>query len=129
MTLRFRGLTQPSASECTSCHRLSECYRRLAHAVAGETEIEHILTDSTVVRAHRHSAGVSTKVDGKRSARSRGGLSKKTASGGGCNRRPVVADRHRRTGRRYLGCERNDRAPACEGGYVTALESRDDVSL
>jgi transposase len=30
---------------------------RVANALAGETEIEHILIDSTIVRAHQHSAG------------------------------------------------------------------------
>jgi transposase len=46
---------------------------RVTHAVAGEAEIEHILIDSTVVRAHQHSAGALKKVDHKRSAGPAGG--------------------------------------------------------
>jgi transposase len=42
-------------------------WQRIALAMAGETEIEHILIDSTIVRAHQHSAGASKKVDRKRS--------------------------------------------------------------
>lgn len=42
-------------------------WQRVALAMAGETEIEHILIDSTVVRAHQHSAGASKKVARKRS--------------------------------------------------------------
>ncbi|BEV14348.1 transposase [Herbaspirillum sp. DW155] len=42
-------------------------WQRIALATAGETEIEHILFDSTIVRAHQHSAGASKKVDRKRS--------------------------------------------------------------
>jgi len=46
---------------------------RVTHAVAGEAEIEHILIDSTVVRAHQHSAGALKKVGHKRSAGPAGG--------------------------------------------------------
>jgi hypothetical protein len=35
--------------------------------VAGEGEIEHILIDLTIVRAHQHSAGALKKVARKRS--------------------------------------------------------------
>ncbi|WP_108034002.1 IS5 family transposase [Burkholderia mayonis] len=48
-------------------------WERVIHAVADETEIKHVLIDSTIVRAHQHSSGARKK----RSAtlgRSRGGL-------------------------------------------------------
>jgi transposase len=43
-------------------------WQRVVHALAGETEIEHILIDSTIVRAHQHSAGALKKVVRKRLA-------------------------------------------------------------
>ncbi|MGF6598756.1 transposase [Paraburkholderia sp. GAS448] len=42
-------------------------WQRIVHALAGETVIEHILIDSTIVRAHQHSAGASQKAVRKRS--------------------------------------------------------------
>jgi transposase len=36
-------------------------WQRVVNALAGETEIEHVLIDSTIVRAHQHSAGASKK--------------------------------------------------------------------
>ena len=41
-------------------------WHRVAHTLAGETEIEHILINSTIVRARQHSAGTSKKVVRKR---------------------------------------------------------------
>lgn len=37
--------------------RRDDVWQRVALAVAGEGEIEHILIDSTIVRAHQHSCG------------------------------------------------------------------------
>ncbi|MGF6737284.1 transposase [Paraburkholderia atlantica] len=37
------------------------------HAVADETEIKHVLIDSTIVRAHQHSSGARKKTVRKRS--------------------------------------------------------------
>ncbi|WP_420798465.1 IS5 family transposase [Paraburkholderia hospita] len=51
-------------------------WQRVVNALAGETEIEHVLIDSTIVRAHQHSAGASKKT-GQALGRSRGGLSTK----------------------------------------------------
>jgi len=51
-------------------------WQRVALAVAGEGEIEHILIDSTIVRAHQHSAGA-LKSGPQAIGRSRGGLSTK----------------------------------------------------
>lgn len=42
-------------------------WERVAHALAGETEIEQVLIDSTIVRAHQHSAGALKKTALKRS--------------------------------------------------------------
>ncbi len=42
-------------------------WQRVALAMAGETEVDHILIDSTIVRAHLHSAGASKKAARKRS--------------------------------------------------------------
>jgi len=42
-------------------------WARVANALAGGTEIEHILIDSTIVRAHQHSAGALKKAGRKRS--------------------------------------------------------------
>ncbi|EKS9916810.1 TPA: IS5 family transposase, partial [Burkholderia multivorans] len=52
-------------------------WQRVVHALAGETEIEHILIDSTIVRAHQHSAGALKKGGPQALGRSRGGLSTK----------------------------------------------------
>ncbi|MFM0210015.1 IS5 family transposase [Paraburkholderia sediminicola] len=49
---------------------------RVANVLAGETEIEHILIDSTVARAYQHSAGA-LKNGPQALGRSRGGLSTK----------------------------------------------------
>ena len=62
LALSRRGPANSSASE--------------AHAVAEQTEIEHILIDTTIVRAHQHSAGAS-KSGPEARGRSRGGLSTK----------------------------------------------------
>ena len=40
---------------------------RVAHVLAQAGEVEHVLIDSTVIRAHQHSAGAQKKTDGKRS--------------------------------------------------------------
>ena len=49
---------------------------RVLHALAGQTEIEHVLIDSTIVRAHQHSSAPS-KSGPQALGRSRGGLSNK----------------------------------------------------
>jgi transposase len=41
---------------------------RVIHAVADETEIKHVLIDSTIVRAHQHSSGARKKTVRKHSA-------------------------------------------------------------
>lgn len=56
----------------TVCMRFSRWRRkgvwlRVALAMAGETEVDRILIDSTIVRAHQHSAGASKKAARKRS--------------------------------------------------------------
>lgn len=43
-------------------------WERVIHAAADETEIKHVLIDSTIVRAHQHSSGARKK---KRSASAR----------------------------------------------------------
>lgn len=40
---------------------------RVAHALAGDAELERIFIDSTIVRAHQHAAGAQKKKDPKRS--------------------------------------------------------------
>ncbi|NPT62631.1 IS5 family transposase [Paraburkholderia elongata] len=50
-------------------------WARVANALAGETEIEHILIDSTIVRAHQRSAAALKKGGPQALGRSRGGLS------------------------------------------------------
>ncbi|WP_085954621.1 IS5 family transposase [Paraburkholderia hospita] len=52
-------------------------WQRVVNALAGETEIEHVLIDSTIVRAHQHSAGAFKKNGPQALGRSRGGLSTK----------------------------------------------------
>ncbi|MGF6919780.1 transposase [Paraburkholderia sp. 40] len=47
--------------------RRTGVWQRVVNALAGETEIDRVLIDSTVVRAHQHSAGASKKVGRKRS--------------------------------------------------------------
>jgi transposase len=47
--------------------RLKAVWQRVVNALASETEIEHVLIDSTIVRAHQHSAGASKKAGRKRS--------------------------------------------------------------
>lgn len=42
-------------------------WERVAHAVSDETETKRVLIDSTIVRAHQHSAGARKKVARKRS--------------------------------------------------------------
>jgi transposase len=42
-------------------------WERVIHAVADQTEIKHVLIDSTIVRAHQHSSGARKKTDRKRS--------------------------------------------------------------
>lgn len=41
-------------------------WQRVVNALAGQTQIEHILIDSTIVRAHQHSAGALKKTVRKR---------------------------------------------------------------
>lgn len=36
-------------------------WERVAHAVSDETQIKRVLIDSTIVRAHQHSAGARKK--------------------------------------------------------------------
>jgi len=43
-------------------------WERVAHAVSDETEIKCVLIDSTIVRAHQHSAGARKKAARKLSA-------------------------------------------------------------
>lgn len=57
--------------------RRNGVWQRVVLAMTGETEIEHILIDSTIVRAHQHSAGASRKSGLQALGRSRGGLSTK----------------------------------------------------
>ncbi|QLB64837.1 transposase [Paraburkholderia caribensis] len=40
-------------------------WQRVVNALAGHTEIEHVMIDSTIVRAHQHSAGATKKVGRK----------------------------------------------------------------
>lgn len=42
-------------------------WERVAYAVSDETEIKRVLIDSTIVRAHQHSAGARKKAARKRS--------------------------------------------------------------
>ncbi|UKD16067.1 IS5 family transposase (plasmid) [Burkholderia aenigmatica] len=51
-------------------------WERVIHAVADETEIKHVLIDSTIVRAHQHSSGA-RKNGPQAIGRSRGGLTTK----------------------------------------------------
>ncbi len=66
-------------------------WQRVANALAGETEIEHILIDSTIVRAHQHSAGALKSASARTLPRR---TEHQTASGGGLERSSVAADRH-----------------------------------
>lgn len=50
---------------------------RVIHAVADQTEIKHVLIDSTIVRAHQHSSGARKKNGPQALGRSRGGLTTK----------------------------------------------------
>ncbi|ACC76654.1 hypothetical protein Bphy_7770 (plasmid) [Paraburkholderia phymatum STM815] len=52
-------------------------WQRVVNALAGHTEIEHVMIDSTIVRAHQHSAGATKKSGPQALGRSRGGLSTK----------------------------------------------------
>ncbi|MBU9576804.1 IS5 family transposase [Burkholderia multivorans] len=52
-------------------------WERVIHAVADETEIKHVLIDSTIVRAHQHSSGAPKKNGPQALGRSRGGLTTK----------------------------------------------------
>ncbi|WP_155634011.1 IS5 family transposase [Burkholderia cepacia] len=52
-------------------------WERLAHAVSDETQIKRVLIDSTIVRAHQHSAGAPKKSGPQALGRSRGGLTTK----------------------------------------------------
>lgn len=47
--------------------RRTGVWERVIHAVADETEIKHVLIDSTIVRAHQHSSGAPKKTVCKRS--------------------------------------------------------------
>ncbi|WP_429448108.1 IS5 family transposase [Paraburkholderia sp. 40] len=57
--------------------RRTGVWQRVVNALAGETEIDRVLIDSTVVRAHQHSAGGLKKSGPQALGRSRGGLSTK----------------------------------------------------
>ncbi|MCP3721344.1 IS5 family transposase [Paraburkholderia sp. CNPSo 3281] len=52
-------------------------WERVILAVADETEIKHVLIDSTIVRAHQHSSGAHKKNGPQALGRSRGGLTTK----------------------------------------------------
>lgn len=52
-------------------------WERVIHALADETEIRHVLIDSTIVRAHQHSSGARKKNGPQALGRSRGGLTTK----------------------------------------------------
>ncbi|HGO6126468.1 TPA: IS5 family transposase [Burkholderia cepacia] len=52
-------------------------WERVAHAVSDATEIKRVLIDSTIVRAHQHSAGAPKKSGPQALGRSRGGLTTK----------------------------------------------------
>ncbi|MCP3713397.1 IS5 family transposase [Paraburkholderia sp. CNPSo 3274] len=52
-------------------------WERVILAVADETEIKHVLIDSTIVRAHQHSSGALKKNGPQALGRSRGGLTTK----------------------------------------------------
>jgi transposase len=43
-------------------------WERVAHAFAGDADLEHVFIDSTIVRAHQHAAGAQKKQAIKRSA-------------------------------------------------------------
>jgi transposase len=47
--------------------RLKGVWERVIHALADETEIKHVLIDSTIVRAHQRSSGARKKTVRKRS--------------------------------------------------------------
>ncbi|ASW03984.1 MULTISPECIES: IS5 family transposase [Burkholderiaceae] len=53
--------------------RRTGVWERVIHAVADETEIKHVLIDSTIVRAHQHSSGAPQKNGLQALGRSRGG--------------------------------------------------------
>ncbi|WP_157112537.1 IS5 family transposase [Pandoraea faecigallinarum] len=54
--------------------RRNGVWERVVHALADETEIRCVLIDSTIVRAHQHSAGAPKKSGPQALGRSRGGL-------------------------------------------------------
>ncbi|VWC63941.1 ISBm1, transposase orfB, degenerate [Burkholderia lata] len=56
--------------------RRNGVWERVAHAVSDETRIKRVLIDSTIVRAHQHSAGPQ-KNGPQALGRSRGGLTTK----------------------------------------------------
>nr|WP_260400619.1 hypothetical protein [Paraburkholderia bannensis] len=46
--------------------RRNGVWERVIHAVADQTEIKHVLIDSTIVRAHQHPCGARKKTVRKR---------------------------------------------------------------
>ena len=52
-------------------------WERVATALSGDADMEHLFLDSTIVRAHQHSAGAQKKAGEQEIGRSRGGLTTK----------------------------------------------------
>jgi len=52
-------------------------WERVATALRSEADMEHLFLDSTIVRAHQHSAGAKKKAGDQHIGRSRGGLTTK----------------------------------------------------
>ncbi len=52
-------------------------WERMADVLGGDADMEQLFIDSTIVRAHQHSAGAAKKAGGQEIGRSRGGLTTK----------------------------------------------------
>ena len=61
---------------CPLRWRAKGVWERVATALRGDADMEHLFIDSTIVRAHQHSAGAQ-KAGGQEIGRSRGGLTTK----------------------------------------------------
>jgi transposase len=64
-------------------------WQRVAHVVSGEAEIDQVMIDSTIVRAHQHSAGARKTHGPQAIGRSRGGLTTKLHLAIDANGRPL----------------------------------------
>ena len=78
----WRDLPERFGKWDTVCHRFNQwckkgVWQRLFEAVRNEPDMEWLMMDSTVIRAHPHAAGMNNEADDQALGRSRGGFGTK----------------------------------------------------